>query len=163
MGNKTRNGSACAGKSKAIQKHRCRAFFTIRGRKRRLLIQETPYCRTTFSLVMVIDMCGYSPQKTGVLWCAIACFRGTGACLCAVANRLDSSTPVKSSLLALCFLFLLTHGLHGGEEQHVADGSAVGHQHDHAVQAEAQAARGGHRRACGLSRAISLMADLITF
>ena len=54
------------------------------------------------------------------------------------------STPVKSSLLLLVLLFLLTHGLHGGEEQHVADGSAVGHQHDHAVQAEAQAARGGH-------------------
>ena len=58
--------------------------------------------------------------------------------------RRFSSTPVKSSILALCFLFLLTHGLHGGEEQHVADGGAVGHQHDHAVQAEAQAARGRH-------------------
>ena len=39
------------------------------------------------------------------------------------------STPVKSSLLLLFSLFLLAHGLHGGEEQHVADGGAVGHQH----------------------------------
>ena len=58
--------------------------------------------------------------------------------------RRFSSTPVKSSLLLLSNLFLLTHGLHGGEEQHVTDGGAVGHQHDHAVQTEAQTARGRH-------------------
>ena len=75
----------------------------------------------------------------------------------------NPSTPVKSSLLALCFLILLTHGLHGGEEQHVTDGGAVGHQHDHAVKAETQAARGGHRRACGPSQATSLMDDLSAF
>ena len=32
----------------------------------------------------------------------------------------------SASLLLLSSLFLLTHGLHGGEEQHVTDGGAVG-------------------------------------
>ena len=59
-------------------------------------------------------------------------------------TRRFSSTPAKSSLLVLCFLFLLAHRLHGGEEQHITNRRAVGHQHDHTVQAEAQAARGGH-------------------
>ena len=39
---------------------------------------------------------------------------------------------------------LLLDRLHGGEEQHVADGGAVGQQHHQTVEAEAQAARGGH-------------------
>ena len=34
--------------------------------------------------------------------------------------------------------------LHGGEQQHIADGRRVGHEHDHAVDAVADAARGGH-------------------
>ena len=33
--------------------------------------------------------------------------------------------------------------LHRGEEQHVADGGRIGQQHHEAVQAEAEAARGG--------------------
>ena len=54
------------------------------------------------------------------------------------------TTPVKSSLSVLLLLFLLPHGLHGGEEQNVPYGIAVGEQHYEAVEAEAQAARGGH-------------------
>ena len=61
-----------------------------------------------------------------------------------VSRAQSPATPVKSSLLLIFSLFLLTHRLHGGEEQHVTNRGAVGHQHDHAVQAEAQATRGGH-------------------
>ena len=39
------------------------------------------------------------------------------------------ATPVKSSLSVLLLLILLAHRLHGGEEQHVADGGGVGQQH----------------------------------
>jgi len=39
---------------------------------------------------------------------------------------------------------LLVHGLHSGEQQHVADRIGIGQQHDEAVEAEAEAARGGH-------------------
>ena len=38
---------------------------------------------------------------------------------------------------------LLVDGLHRGEQQNIADGGAVGEQHDQAVHAKAQAARGG--------------------
>ena len=34
------------------------------------------------------------------------------------------STPVKSSLCVLCFLFLLTHGLHGGESTQSSNASS---------------------------------------
>ena len=40
-------------------------------------------------------------------------------------------------------LLLLLNRLHGGEQQNIADGGAVGEQHDQAIHAEAQAARGG--------------------
>ena len=36
------------------------------------------------------------------------------------------------------------HRLHRGEQQDVADGGVVRHEHDHAVDADAQAAGGGH-------------------
>ena len=38
---------------------------------------------------------------------------------------------------------LLVQSLHGGEQQDVADGLAVGQQHDKAVEAEAEATRDG--------------------
>ena len=38
---------------------------------------------------------------------------------------------------------LLVNGLHRGEQQHVTDRRAVGQQHDEAIHAEAEAARGG--------------------
>ena len=38
---------------------------------------------------------------------------------------------------------LLVNRLHRGEQQNIADGGAVGEQHDQAVHAKAQAARGG--------------------
>jgi len=36
-----------------------------------------------------------------------------------------------------------SHGLHGGEEEHVPNGRIVRQQHHHAVDADAQAACGG--------------------
>ena len=41
------------------------------------------------------------------------------------------------------FLRLLLNRLHRGEQQHIADGGAVGEQHHQTVHAEAQTARGG--------------------
>ena len=41
------------------------------------------------------------------------------------------------------FGYLVVQGLHRGEQQHVTDRRAVGQQHDEAIHAEAEAARGG--------------------
>ena len=41
------------------------------------------------------------------------------------------------------FRILLVDGLHCGEQQNIADGGAVGQEHDETVNAEAEAARGG--------------------
>ena len=51
----------------------------------------------------------------------------------------------KSNLSFLCQFpcSSLVDGLHRGEQQNIADGGAVGEQHDQAVHTEAQAARGG--------------------
>ena len=49
---------------------------------------------------------------------------------------------------------LLVQTLHGGEEQYVADRLAVGQQHGHAVDAEADAARDGP---CGSIRGPNLL------
>ena len=51
----------------------------------------------------------------------------------------------KSNLSFLCQFpcSSLVDGLHRREQQNIADGGAVGEQHDQAVHTEAQAARGG--------------------
>ena len=46
----------------------------------------------------------------------------------------------------------LAQSLHRGEQQDVADGLAVGQQHGHAVDAEADAARGGQDDLSGHQR-----------
>jgi len=51
---------------------------------------------------------------------------------------------VLKILKSLCYKPFLVQRLHGGEQQHIADGRAVGEQHDHAVDAVADAACGGH-------------------
>ena len=58
--------------------------------------------------------------------------------------RIWRKLSVPRVLKPLCPKPLLVHRLHRGEEQHIADGSIVGHQHDHAVDADAQAACGRH-------------------
>ena len=51
----------------------------------------------------------------------------------------------RKPLKTLAFFgYLVVQGLHRREEEDIADGGAVGKQHDQAVDAEAQAARGGH-------------------
>ena len=58
--------------------------------------------------------------------------------------------PCNSPLLSL----LLVQTLHGGEEEDVADRLAVGQQHAHAVDAEADAARGGHAKLEGVEEVL---------
>ena len=61
-------------------------------------------------------------------------------CSTADIARISFGNP---SYLRFDSRILLLNRLHRGEQQHVADGGAVGQQHDQTVHAEAQAARGG--------------------
>ena len=50
---------------------------------------------------------------------------------------------ISSNADTFVFCILLFNRLHRGEQQHIADGGAVGEQHHQTVHAEAQTARGG--------------------
>ena len=64
-------------------------------------------------------------------------------------HKTPQNTP-KSPI----FSHFLVQRLHGGEQQNVADGLAVGQQHGHAVDAEADAARGGHAQLEGVEEVL---------
>ena len=49
---------------------------------------------------------------------------------------------------------VVLQGLHGGEEQHIANGGAVGQQHHQAIQAKAQSARGRHTILQGVDKVL---------
>ena len=60
-----------------------------------------------------------------------------------IGSRIQRKSPSNRSYSPILQQFLLL-ALHGGEQQNVADCLTVGQQHGHAVDAEADAARGGH-------------------
>ena len=69
-------------------------------------------------------------------------------CIWCINQPQIPENPCNSPLLNL----LLVQTFHGGEQQNIADGLAVGQQHGHAVDAEADAARGGQDDLSGHQR-----------
>ena len=100
-------------------------------------------------------------KSTPANLCVIAHFIGRGACVycrllsvllmqiikfggkLVVNPRCSSIEHHNFKRNKAVFYVLLLNRLHRGEQQNIADGGAVGQEHDETVNAEAEAARGG--------------------
>ena len=107
-----------------------------------------PWFIVTVRLIISKAVCHIKPSKKRN---APACFFAGAFSYCRVLFMVCRKSVVKLRNFELFMpgkhwyhWVLLLHGFHGREQNHVPDGVGPGEEHDTAVDADAQAARGGH-------------------